>query len=372
MLTGSGSEKIARFGLTRLSTFGILAGSGLKQAEVVQILDALTAAGLIAAEDVDRFKPVVNLTAAGWAWLRGQDPADVCLVLPDDVLAKVCRRGRVRRDAPTEPRPPGAGAHPGPADVPIGPEDEPDDEASADPAPPSSRDDDSLLERLRSLRAGLAREVGLSPGYVLSNETLEALVRHRPGTPPELAAIKGIGPSKLERYGAALLEALRPGPPEPRPARPPAPTDPSIPAQEGPPKDRASGPDTESPRSVAFTPSPTRGEGERSLVPTIPNPAPVATGSYVPTEEWTWRLLDRGFTLEEAAAIRGLEPAAIIRHATWVARQGRPIPLESFLSPEVIGRWEAWRRVHGAAGPPPENGAASGLWQLYLACRKPE
>ncbi len=51
---------------------------------------------------------------------------------------------------------------------------------------------------------------------------------------------------------------------------------------------------------------------------------PAATvSSYVATEEWTCRLLDRGFTIDEAAAIRGLVVPEIVRHATLAVRQGR-------------------------------------------------
>jgi len=90
----------------------------------------------------------------------------------------------------------------------------------------------------------------------------------------------------------------------------------------------------------------------------------------VPTEEWTWRLLDRGFTLDEAAAIRGLELSAIVRHALQTARQGRTIPLASFLAPEQIASWDAWRHEHGDVVPPAKQAdAPAALWPLFLACR---
>src|SRR5690606_7108522 len=77
-----------------------------------------------------------------------------------------------------------------------------------------SPDDGSLMQRLRQLRAGWAREAGLSPGYVLSNETLEQIARLRPRSPHDLGTIRGIGKAKLERYGSALLEAIEgAGPP---------------------------------------------------------------------------------------------------------------------------------------------------------------
>jgi ATP-dependent DNA helicase RecQ len=94
-----------------------------------------------------------------------------------------------------------------------------------------------------------------------------------------------------------------------------------------------------------------------------------ASGSYVPTEEWTWKLLDRGFTLDEAAAIRGLLPTDIIRHATLAVRQGRPLDPGSFLAPTVLERWDAWRAEHGDADAPPAETGPTSLWSLFVACR---
>ena len=61
MLTGSNSARMKRVGLARLSTFGILAP--FKHPEVVQLLNALTEAGYIESQDVDRFRPIIKLSA---------------------------------------------------------------------------------------------------------------------------------------------------------------------------------------------------------------------------------------------------------------------------------------------------------------------
>jgi ATP-dependent DNA helicase RecQ len=340
MLTGSTSSRMTRTGLARLSTFGIL--SEFRQPEVVQLLDALTAAGLLESREVDRFRPTIALTEEGWAVVKGRKIAALSLPLPVGLASKV-RCGGLERTAPRlDPLGQAGSRIPSPA--PTGPQ-QTDNEAvlaiaAEDDSQPSGlgpRDsaltDDPLTQRLLSLRADWAREWGLPPEYILSHETLEALVRARPQSPRELASIKGIGPAKLERFGSALLEVIRAGPTA----------------------SQASTPgrlDTSEPKPK---PSP------------VPSPA-APTSSYVPTEEWTWRLLDRGFSAAEAAAIRGLEPAVILRHATWVARQGRPVPLEAFLSPETITRWDTWHHEHGDS-PPPDANAAAGLWALYLACR---
>jgi ATP-dependent DNA helicase RecQ len=77
-------------------------------------------------------------------------------------------------------------------------------------------------------------------------------------------------------------------------------------------------------------------------------------------------LLDRGFSLEEAAAIRGLESSTIIRHATLMARKGHPIALQRCLSAETIDQWE---NLHDRGEQTAPAGADEGIWGLFLACR---
>lgn len=65
-----------------------------------------------------------------------------------------------------------------------------------------------MFERLRTWRAGVAREQGV-PGYVVFGDaTLAALAAHQPSDDVGLLAISGIGEVKLERYGQAVLEVL--------------------------------------------------------------------------------------------------------------------------------------------------------------------
>ncbi|HET7276155.1 MAG TPA: ATP-dependent DNA helicase RecQ [Longimicrobiaceae bacterium] len=71
-----------------------------------------------------------------------------------------------------------------------------------------SGDEEALFERLRALRARLAREEKLPAYCIFPDRTLAELARHRPGTEDDLLAIPGVGPAKLERYGAHFLEIL--------------------------------------------------------------------------------------------------------------------------------------------------------------------
>ena len=139
-------------------------------------------------------------------------------------------------------------------------------------------------------------------------------------SPHELATIHGVGPSKLDlRRGA-------PGGHRDRPASIDAPP-------------------------PAFDP-----------------PPGLAGGSVlVPTEEWTWRLLNRGFTLDEAAAIRGLNRPAVIRHVLLKYRQGKPVDPLMLLDPHAspLGRLAIRPRRHLAA---PQQEFPD-LWPVFLASR---
>ena len=363
MLTGSGSEKISRLGLAKLSTFGVL--KEFRQPEVMQILDALTEAGLVESQEVDRFKPIIAIAEPGLAWLKSSSPGPLTLDLTPELSSKIRNGGLERRSRPATPAPVTA-ARPA---APVA-ESEEDDDASAVPG-----GDLTLRERLRALRTEWAREGNLSPAYVFSNETLDILATERPRTPHALGSIKGIGPSKLERYGTKILAAINgsapspPGPPSgpsirvvdrpvpaPRPAEPPAAAGPDRNGESLPPAVAAPRPAS----TPAATPAPRPAEG-RSTSP--------SASSYVSTEEWTWRLLDRGFTLDEAAAIRGLERSAIVRHALWVSREGKVVPLAAFLTPEARANWDGWRREHGDTPPPEDLGGPLALWPVYLAAQ---
>jgi ATP-dependent DNA helicase RecQ len=68
-----------------------------------------------------------------------------------------------------------------------------------------------VFERLRAVRRGLADERGVPAYVVFSDATLLAMVAANPTSEAELLAINGVGPTKLEAYGAAFLDALANG-----------------------------------------------------------------------------------------------------------------------------------------------------------------
>ncbi len=346
MLHGSGSERIVRFGLAKLSTFGIL--KDFRQAEVIQLLDALTEAGLVETQEIDRFKPVIALGEAGRAWLKAEAPEPLILDLPPDLGAKVRNGGLERRSrqvpAATTPREVGPSVR----------EFSPAAAADDDEAGPIV-DGDGLRERLKSTRLELARVAGCKAFHIFTDKTLDALIAERPQTPHALAAIRGIGPSTLERHGNALLAVLRGAIRE------------SVTATLLEDESEPPGPRAELPRAAPRVTAPATSREVKSAP--VSRPVAVPSGAYVSTEEWTWRLLEKGFSLDEAAAIRGLERSAVLRHALWMSREGRSIPLSSFLAPEAQGHWDAWLADHPDDPPPEDLGASTELWPLYLSVK---
>jgi ATP-dependent DNA helicase RecQ len=323
MLSGSDAERMSKLQLDQLSTYGILKDSGFTRKEISEIIEALVHSPLVAAQDVDRFKQVVTLTDAGWRWLKSQDGSALLLDLPDDLLERICRgtTARTVRQSSLQSQ-----EKPAPAQAAEGGESE-----------------DPLRNKLKSLRLAWARESGHPPYIIFSNETLEALVRHRPTTPAALAQITGLGPARLERHGDALLQAIATCP------------------------------------RLNLPPVETQGQENREKaapgqprVPATLTSGPLPATVHVSTEEWTYRLIGRGFTIPEAAAIRGLERSAIIRHLTWMVRRGHSISIETFLTLETSASWDKWRNLHGDASEPPDSAGLVDLWPLFLACRTGE
>lgn len=71
-----------------------------------------------------------------------------------------------------------------------------------------SEEERVLFERLRTLRANIAREEKVPPYIVFSDKSLTYMCRNRPGTREEMLSIPGVGEYKYEKYGAAFLESI--------------------------------------------------------------------------------------------------------------------------------------------------------------------
>jgi DNA helicase-2/ATP-dependent DNA helicase PcrA len=76
--------------------------------------------------------------------------------------------------------------------------------------------DPRLLARLRDWRAAEARRVDRPAYTIVGDHALEQVAALRPATTAELARVRGIGPVKIEAYGAALLALVAGGAPPAR------------------------------------------------------------------------------------------------------------------------------------------------------------
>ncbi|HEX6920995.1 MAG TPA: ATP-dependent DNA helicase UvrD2 [Actinomycetes bacterium] len=70
---------------------------------------------------------------------------------------------------------------------------------------PSSYDE-ALFERLREWRSEQAKAASVPAYVVFTDATLTAIAEARPSTEAQLLAVSGVGRSKLERYGADVLD----------------------------------------------------------------------------------------------------------------------------------------------------------------------
>ena len=76
------------------------------------------------------------------------------------------------------------------------------------PPPSVAADVESLEAALRAWRSEAAKKAGVSAYLVLHDKHLLSIAERDPRTFAELAQCKGIGPSKLERWGDEILSAL--------------------------------------------------------------------------------------------------------------------------------------------------------------------
>jgi DNA helicase-2/ATP-dependent DNA helicase PcrA len=83
--------------------------------------------------------------------------------------------------------------------------------------------DETTFEALRAWRLETAGEAKVPAYVVFTDATLTAIAETRPGSLGELAGIAGVGATKLERYGTAVLALLSPPADEPSAGKDPGP-----------------------------------------------------------------------------------------------------------------------------------------------------
>ncbi|HLG71451.1 MAG TPA: ATP-dependent DNA helicase RecQ [Chloroflexota bacterium] len=177
VLLGRRNDAIQRHGHDQLSVYGLLQSDG--EIAVRSWIDQLVVQGYLELEERDQFT-FLTMTPAG---------KDLCRLrenLPDGV-----RLGRYAKQRSLFAR-------------------------SSEKAEFAGGEQ---FERLRQLRRLIADAQGVPPYVVFTDLTLSEMARLAPSTLAELLAIRGVGSTKLERYGDAFLAAIRGDPLESAAAR---------------------------------------------------------------------------------------------------------------------------------------------------------
>jgi ATP-dependent DNA helicase RecQ len=65
-----------------------------------------------------------------------------------------------------------------------------------------------VFERLRAWRTSVAKELGMPPYVIFHDATLRLIAASPPSTLDELRQVNGVGATKLDKYGQAILDVL--------------------------------------------------------------------------------------------------------------------------------------------------------------------
>ena len=171
VLLGAVNEKTTRFGHADMPVFG--AGKDIPSKTWQSVYRQLLAAGLVS----------VDHQAFGALKLQPEARA----------VFKREREVRFRKDRPTTGK---AQRNGKPA-------------VSTAARTDMSERDHQLFQKLRTLRASIAKEMNVPPYVIFPDTTLTALAKERPTSSSDLLGVPGIGETKRERYGDAFLEAIR-------------------------------------------------------------------------------------------------------------------------------------------------------------------
>jgi ATP-dependent DNA helicase RecQ len=168
LLRGCGDERLANYDSADLPMLGAM--RDVPTARIRELIDLLLAADFLRRTDGEY--PLLQLGSRADEVLCGSRRVTARLRTPGADAKKAQRRGTL--PSMTESGPP----------------------------------DEVLYEKLRRLRTKLADRVGIPAYAVFTNATLLELSVRKPKTPDELMSISGIGRSKCDRWGKAILEEI--------------------------------------------------------------------------------------------------------------------------------------------------------------------
>ncbi|TLM97921.1 MAG: ATP-dependent DNA helicase RecQ, partial [Actinobacteria bacterium] len=170
VLRGHATEKVAQWEHDRLSVFGI--GEDLSRDEWMVVLRQLIHLGYLR-QDIAEYS-ALKLAEPSRAVLRGEVEVQLAKVKPRAPKAAKAKKTPIALEGLDEV-------------------------------------DEELFERLRELRREIAAEQNVPAYVVFADRSLADIAARRPTTPEELLECHGVGAAKLQRYGAAFLEAIATG-----------------------------------------------------------------------------------------------------------------------------------------------------------------
>ena len=170
VLMGKASDAVTRWGHDALPTFGV--GAGRTEAFWRGVIRQLIARGALNV-DTGEFASLNLVDDKARPILKGQE----VVMLREDILAAPRPRARLQRAAAT---------------------------LAATGSPAAA----GLFEALRQWRAAEAKTQAVPPYVIFHDTTLRELAAVRPRSMDELGEVKGVGASKLVRYGDAVLAVV--------------------------------------------------------------------------------------------------------------------------------------------------------------------
>ncbi len=174
-LQGSTRDRVCALGLQNLSTYGLLREK--QRADIRALVDRLTTCGYLTEGDYQTLRLTPEAANVLFHGERVTMPVKE-LTLDDAIEAKhQTTRSRRRHHSKTV-------------------------------AAEYSSASDKLYERLKEVRADIARSEHVPPYIIFSNATLMDMAMKKPVSVDELLTVSGVGSVKTERYGAYFLEAI--------------------------------------------------------------------------------------------------------------------------------------------------------------------
>ena len=289
MLCGSKNKKLQQWKLHHLSTYGLL--SGLRQTEVVAVMDALIETGLLQQKEVDERRPTIHMTEGGRSVMRSETPLPTSLQMPLPLAKRLAKAtGQIES-----------------ADV--------QTESAVKQAGPESERTAETAERLKRWRRKNAAALGIPAYRVLTNATIDRITESCPTSTDALESISGVGPATIEQFGHDIVELIRSGLEDhPTP-------------QSGTGSETSASDDSPAEQTPAFAAtnnsSPESPNSPVKLSSEDPSELPVANNKSEETPGyWTWRLFRDGYSESEVLAILCCEPTELVDQLVLAARGG--------------------------------------------------